>query len=54
MTEAGIKDYNAVAWLRIVAPSGTPLISSRPLDAAVKAALASRNLVERGEKPAGS
>jgi tripartite-type tricarboxylate transporter receptor subunit TctC len=50
MTEAGIKDYNAVAWLALFAPKGTPAHIIATLDAAVKAALARPQVVERGEK----
>jgi tripartite-type tricarboxylate transporter receptor subunit TctC len=50
MTEAGIRDYNAVAWLALFAPSGTPAHIIATLDAAVKAALAKPQVVERGAK----
>jgi tripartite-type tricarboxylate transporter receptor subunit TctC len=49
MTEAGIKDYNAVAWLALFAPKGTPADIIAALDAAVKAGLTPQ-VVQRGEK----
>jgi tripartite-type tricarboxylate transporter receptor subunit TctC len=49
MTEAGIKDYNAVAWLALFAPKGTPADIIAALDAAVKAGLTPQ-IVQRGEK----
>jgi tripartite-type tricarboxylate transporter receptor subunit TctC len=50
MTEAGIKDYNAVAWLAPFAPKGTPPDIVATLDAAVKASLDKPQVVQRGEK----
>ena len=50
MTEAGIKDYNAVAWLALFAPKGTPPDIVATLDAAVKAGLDKPQVVQRGEK----
>jgi tripartite-type tricarboxylate transporter receptor subunit TctC len=49
MTEAGIKDYIAVAWLALFAPKGTPPDIVATLDAAVKAGL-TPSVVQRGEK----
>jgi tripartite-type tricarboxylate transporter receptor subunit TctC len=50
MAEAGIKDYNAVAWLALFAPKGTPAEIIATLDAAVKASLDKPQVVQRGEK----
>jgi tripartite-type tricarboxylate transporter receptor subunit TctC len=50
MTEAGIKDYNAVAWLALFAPKGTPGDIVAALDAAVKASLDKPQVAQRGEK----
>jgi tripartite-type tricarboxylate transporter receptor subunit TctC len=50
MTEAGIRDYNAVAWLALFAPKGTPTEIIATLDAAVKTGVEKRHVVERAEK----
>jgi tripartite-type tricarboxylate transporter receptor subunit TctC len=50
MTEAGIKDYNAVAWLALLAPKGTPPDIIAMLEAAVKAGLDKGEVVQRGAK----
>jgi tripartite-type tricarboxylate transporter receptor subunit TctC len=47
MTEAGIKDFNSVAWLALFAPSGTPSAIIAALDAAVKLALDQPQIVQR-------
>jgi tripartite-type tricarboxylate transporter receptor subunit TctC len=49
MTEAGIRDYNAVAWLALFAPKGTPPDIVATLAAAVKAGLTPQ-VLQRGEK----
>lgn len=50
MTEAGIRNFNTVAWLALFAPKGTPAAVVQRLDAAVKSALAKATVVQRGEK----
>lgn len=50
MTESGVKDYNAVAWLALFAPKGTPPDIVATLDAAVKTSLTKPHVMQRGEK----
>lgn len=50
MTESGVKNYNAVAWLALFAPKGTPADIVATLDAAVKTSLAKPDVMLRGEK----
>jgi tripartite-type tricarboxylate transporter receptor subunit TctC len=50
MTEAGVKDYDAIAWLALFAPSGTPAEIVATLDAAVKRAIDRPEVVQRAGK----
>jgi tripartite-type tricarboxylate transporter receptor subunit TctC len=49
MTEAGIKDYQSIAWLAVFAPKGTPEAVVSKLDAAIKTALAKPEVLQRAE-----
>ena len=54
MTEAGIKDYNAVAWLALFAPKGTPAAIVATLDAAVKTSLDKPDVMQARRRRPGS
>lgn len=49
MTEAGVKDYEAVAWLAVFAPKGTPDPVIATLHETIRAALAKPAVVKRAE-----
>jgi tripartite-type tricarboxylate transporter receptor subunit TctC len=49
MTEAGIKDYQSIAWLAVFAPKGTPEAVVSKLDAAIKTALVKPEVLQRAE-----
>jgi tripartite-type tricarboxylate transporter receptor subunit TctC len=49
MTEAGIKDYQSIAWLAVFAPTGTPEAVVSKLEAAIKTALVKPQVLQRAE-----
>ena len=49
MTEAGIKDYQSIAWLAVFAPAGTPEAVVSKLEAAIKTALVKPQVLQRAE-----
>ena len=49
MTEAGIKDYQSIAWLAVFAPMGTPEAVVAKLDAAIKTMLGKPQILQRAE-----
>jgi tripartite-type tricarboxylate transporter receptor subunit TctC len=49
MTEAGIKDYQSIAWLAVFAPTGTPEAVVSKLEAAIKTALVTSQVLQRAE-----
>jgi tripartite-type tricarboxylate transporter receptor subunit TctC len=49
MTEAGIKDYQSIAWLAVFAPTGTPEAVVSKLDAAIKTTLVKPQVLQRAE-----
>jgi tripartite-type tricarboxylate transporter receptor subunit TctC len=49
MTEAGIKDYQSIAWLAVFAPIGTPEAVVTRLDVAIKTALVKPQMLQRAE-----
>jgi tripartite-type tricarboxylate transporter receptor subunit TctC len=49
MTEAGIKDYQSIAWLAVFAPTGTPEAVVAKLDAAIKTTLGKPQVLQRAE-----